>query len=527
MHSRKLADSAEAHSVLPVPRRRLAVAAALIAILALRLFLHRELYRSGFEAFDGDEFLRIAKAAWWTRDPGVFLDRDQRINWLPLPVYLTGIALRIHWNLLFVPRGLNLAWGIASLALMYFLAKALFGSSRIGLISALLLSVNPAHVWLSSTALSEIPYSALLLAFLLCFTLHRQGKGPLALALASLSLALANATRYEGWAVSGLFSAFLIAGVAGRTIRRGSSALRSAGELIAAAVPWIFPVAWLVFNHRLAGDAFSFLSTIQAGARPPDPNAGPSFRPFGEAALAIDPALAALAAPAWVFAVLRRREKQATLCYAAFLFLPLAAFLLLQGGVMNSPTVYIRYLASFFFIAYPAFAWAIDRGVAFLGRRPAVRFCALAAVLGAVGAYQVPRIFSSPYVQNSAGLKVGAKIAELRRKAGESARALVESPADNNRFKVWKAFAILVGVDDAFTSRLIWLGDVRTRFSLEQSDLDDLKGFLQRRRVGYIAVKSPALREAAENRLRLEAEIAIDGYYFYPCPDAGCGAPEP
>ena len=512
--------------VSPISRRRLAVTAALIAIVALRLLLQRELYRSGFEVIEGDEFLRTVKAAWWTRDPGLFLHRDQLINWLPLPICLTGIALKIHWNILFVPRGINVVLGAASLALMYFLARSLFDSPRAGLISALLLAVNPAHVWLSSTGLSEILYSALLLAFLLCFTLHLQRNDPLSLVLASLFLALANATRYEGWAVSGVFSAFLVAGSARRTIRIRSFSARAAGELAAAGLPWIFPAAWLIFNHHLTGKSVSFISNITAGVALADHL--PTYGPYVQAALTIDPWLAFLGIPAWIFVLFHRSAGRAARGYAALLFLPMAAVVVLRGGgAMAWPTVYIRYLSTFFFLAYPALAWTLDWGTGCFFRNPAVRGGVLGAGLILIVVAQAHRIFRFHDLHPPAGVKVGEMIARIRASAScpDSGRFLIEDPGEEEPGAGWQIFAIMVGSGDAFSSGLIWHREKTARFSLKQSNIAELNNYLKRREVRYIAVKSPALRGAAESRLGLKPEKDIGGYFFYPCPASGDPSP--
>src|SRR4030065_154798 len=74
-----------------------------------------------------------------------------------------------------------------------------FGRRKAGLISALLLSVNPAHIWLSGAPLTEMPNAMLVLAAIYAFSLYLKSSKRSCLFTAACILAVANGFRFGAW----------------------------------------------------------------------------------------------------------------------------------------------------------------------------------------------------------------------------------------------------------------------------------------------------------------------------------------
>jgi len=192
------------------------VSGVLVLILIGRLALHVLLYRSGFMALTADDFGRIVVAGQWAQQPHAIWQGP----WLPLHTYVFGSLLRLDWDLLYLPRVISIGVGLGAIVLMYQLAARLFGRPLIGLLSAFLLAVNPVHLWLSSTPLTEGPYILLVLGAMSSMALDLEEHKPNRLYLSAVLLAFAGGIRFEGWLVSAAFSIWVL----GRTLllrRRG------------------------------------------------------------------------------------------------------------------------------------------------------------------------------------------------------------------------------------------------------------------------------------------------------------------
>lgn len=118
-------------------------------ILLGRILIHILLYQSGFNVLTADDFGRIIIAAHWARSPEPMLGG----YWLPFHTYLFGALFWMIWDLLWTPRIVAIIFGLVSIVVMFLLTEELTHNRRLGVIAAILLAINPAHIWLSSTPL--------------------------------------------------------------------------------------------------------------------------------------------------------------------------------------------------------------------------------------------------------------------------------------------------------------------------------------------------------------------------------------
>ncbi len=94
-------------------RNKLLIPIGLVSLVSGRLFLQVMLYRFGFMSLSADEFGRTVLAARWARDPHAVWSGV----WLPFHMYLFGAALRLKWEMLYVPRIIVTVFGFISMTL--------------------------------------------------------------------------------------------------------------------------------------------------------------------------------------------------------------------------------------------------------------------------------------------------------------------------------------------------------------------------------------------------------------------------
>jgi len=330
----------------------------IILLLIARLGLQVLLYRSGFRALTADEFGRMVLAAKWAQGPHMVWHGV----WLPFHMYMFGTLLWLKWDLLHVPRAIVVLLGLISIVLMYQLASKLFESRKIGLVSAILLAVNPVHTWLSSTPLTEMLNTSLVLAFILNITQYLRSKKQLCLYVSAFMLALANGVRYESWMYSIVFSLYLIGDGVLQFWRKNPNIKQSLTFIATAFVPWMFPVAWIFGNYIETGDPLYFATETEL-YKLTQYGANSSYNSYLQTFLKIDPYATVLSVVGLVACLLSHRKSSAVKWYVAIAFIPFFLFAYLHEGQIEPLGNYLRYLAPFIFITYPAVAFLIDLAI--------------------------------------------------------------------------------------------------------------------------------------------------------------------
>lgn len=486
----------------------LGVSFLLIARLGLQAFL----YHSGFESLTADEFAWTVLAARWAQSPYAAWSG----RWLPFQMYVLGIALRLRWDLFYIPRAIVISLGVVSIVLMYQLASRLFESRKTGLVSAVLLAVNPVHAWLSSTPLAEMPQMTLVLASMLSLVLYLKSKKKQYIYVSAFALALASGFRYESWMFSIVFSFYLI-GEGILQLWRKEADVKGALTLITAAfIPWMFPVAWILGNYIEMGDPLYFITakklyklTWYGPSR--------SYIYYLQTFLKIDPYVTIFGILGLVICLLYYRQSRPIQWYVATAVIPFSVFAYLHGGQIEPPGNFFRYLAPFIFIVYPAFAWLINSAVEHITRSDSARSALLAMVVLVIAITQIHTTFQFTNDPAADGLRVGKRIMVLREEHPELSQrpVLIE-------LSYWQYLAMHTGANDI--SLLVYDRELdferRQTTSLLLSDLDAVRRCLALYDISYIVVRAPELKGVVEQNLGILPSEEVNHYYFYQVPHA-------
>ncbi len=483
---------------------------ALLALfLAARILLQVWLYRVGFISLTADEFSRTVIAARWAESPYLFWSGV----WLPIQTYIYGIGLRLAYDLVATPRILTIVFGLASIVLMFLVSLELMENAAIALVSAILLGINPLHIWLSSTPLTEILHTALILACVWGFLRFWRTQALGYLCLSSALLALANGVRFEAWMVSLIFSVTLGFWWLKRLPSRQAQAPRAWHLLAAASLPWFFPLAWMVGSYRASGNPLDFMAAIRS-YKLTFYGATHSYRNYLSALLRIDP-FATVLFPLGAIAALWRSNSRRSGWYAALVVLPAAIFIGLHGGQTEPPGNYVRYMAPFLFLFYPFIAWLLVKAAGRLPARAAWQIAGLALSLVIIAFFQIRTAFHFVDDPAASGLAVGSYLKDLRltQPASENLPALIE-------VSYWQYLAIQVGANDV--DSILFDRKMGAQYRQAPSEIDAnpqaLKDCIAHFQIAYIIVKSASLTSFLQDRLGLSPGQKVNGYTFYAVP---------
>ncbi len=481
-----------------------------LAILVIgRIMLQLALYQSGFEALTADDFGRVVVAANWAQQPYMLWKGP----WLPFHMYLIGTLLRLDWEVLLVPRAVVFVFGSLSMLAMYGLTQALTGSRRAAFISALLLAVNPAHIWLSSIPLSEIMHVTLLLTFFWAgVVLIEAERGDAFRFVTAALLGIGNTIRFEAWLVSTVFSLYLL-GSAALPIRRGRlDRAQIMSTMIALFLIWAFPLAWIIGNYLETGDPLYFLTINRAYDRTwygPDRSYGAYFATM----FRLDPYATVFAVPAIAIGLWRAKQSPSLRWFIGLTVTPFLLYVLLQRGQIQPPGNYIRYLAPFLFLVYPLIAWLGD----WLARRlpPSVPASVIVALaLTALGATQLQRAFQFVNDPAAEGLRVGHYIRTLREAQPEELTRPVLIELSHYQY-----LAMHVGANDLeglIYDRPLDLERLNGTPSTLSGNADLLRRCIASYQPSYIVVRSADLRELVQATLQTQPLVEINGYLIFP-----------
>jgi hypothetical protein len=228
-------------------RRQTALASGLLAALfPLLALLWRRTVASPFFALSADDFHRSLYA--WEVTRGHLVPSNL---WPPLQFWLAALLLQIDPRPLTVLWLLNLAAATGALVCLALLARTL-GLGRAAPLAVLLAASMPWYVWLSLSGLVEpLFFLAVLLAYLGVARWQRDGSAGWLWA-AALGLLAAGMLRFDAWGHALAFSL----GLAWRWWRAGPA--RRHTWLLAAGLPWLFPLAWMAWQALAFGSPFYF-----------------------------------------------------------------------------------------------------------------------------------------------------------------------------------------------------------------------------------------------------------------------------
>lgn len=481
----------------------------LAALLVFRVVLQIAIWRFGYVALTADDFGRVVAAAIWALDPHLMNSGA----WLPAPTYLWGLLLGVWWNLDWAPRLLSVLLGLLSIVLTYGLTGRLFQNRTTALVASALLALNPAHVWLSSTALTEIPYFVCILGVTLGVLYFLETSNYRALLAASLLLLAANGSRFEGWMFSIVYSLFLTTYWLYQAYKAGGMRLRLLPILALAALPWAFPIYWTVSDYLVYHTWLSFMDVVTSW-KSTYYGTQHSFRYYWDTFIRLDRLgivflLAAL--PALIVATLAQKPRRWTwIWYETALIGPFLIYCILHRGQIEPPGNFIRYLAPFMFMMYPALAAV---AVKWMGKiqAKAVRTGLAAGFLIVFLFIQLQGVFVFNNEPSVGGYWVGKQIQELRRAHPELSDrpVLVE-------LGYWDYVGVHVGANDLMQIHYDRILDIYKRPGtlIDPQQPEQIRSCLLEGGYSYMVVKDKALRDSAES-LGLQAEAEVSGYGFY------------
>ena len=197
----------------------------------------------------GDALARAAMTAEWLQHPGLRLNFEP---WLPMHFWLMGAIGALVRDPELGARVLSLVLGIASLAVLWALARVVYGESPATL-SLLVFSLYSLHIGYSTTSSSEVPYLFFMLAGLLGFFVYRSSSSWAALSAGAIALGISAGMRYEAWVC--IFALFLIILFSpSRHLAGGFWQLRHVREVfLFGALAGAWPLFWVLYQWKALG----------------------------------------------------------------------------------------------------------------------------------------------------------------------------------------------------------------------------------------------------------------------------------
>ncbi|MFC2042746.1 hypothetical protein ACFLUA_01155 [Chloroflexota bacterium] len=484
---------------------------ALALILVARIVLHILLYKSGFESLSADEFGRIVRAAHWTQN----LHLIWYGPWLPFHTYLFGTALRIVWDLLYVPRMIAVLFGLVSIVLMYFYASRIFKNTKVGLVGALLLAVNPAHIWLSSVPLTEIIHTALILAVMLLFINYLRTGRLVTLFLSTLLLSIANGFRFEAWMFTVVYSLYLGFLAISKFFSKESSLNQVVLILGAAALPWIFPIVWIVSDFSHTGQILHFMSSVKTYKLKWYGDTR-SYFSYWRTFISLDSFSTVAGVIGLVYSTYKYWCSKAVKYAALMAVIPFLLFVGTHAGQIEPLANYIRYLASFQFLLIPFAAFLLlDLTMKIIHTRKYQTY-SIALLLIAYSITQIHAAFNFQYYPgkdpSSQGLLPGLQLKSMR----EANADLAQRPI-LLELSYWEYLAFHVGANDISTI----LYDREFGFlnrgskSIISENFKALQYCILSHNIGLIVVKSPELKDTIRFELQVQPFEEFNGYAFF------------
>lgn len=234
----------------------------------------------GFSAVSDDDYARVVIAEDFARAPK--LD-PSGTSWLPLPFWITGLAMMVFGRSLEVARGVSIGLGILSALLVFVAARWITEDRRASLAGAVAAAIFPWSARLGVATVPELPAASLALlgaAALVppaptgwpALSLERDERSlppPGRMLIGGAALVGSTLSRYDAWPIAAAFSIaalyFAARGlVAQPAVDRARATLL---RVLAAALALAGPLAWIAWNHHAHGSALHFLERVAAYRR--------------------------------------------------------------------------------------------------------------------------------------------------------------------------------------------------------------------------------------------------------------------
>jgi hypothetical protein len=237
----------------------------------------------GFSAVSDDDYARVVIAEEFARAPK--LD-PSGTSWLPLPFWITGLAMRLFGRSLEVARGVSIGLGILSALLVLVAARWITEDRRASLAGAIAAAIFPWSARLGVATVPELPAAALALLGAAALVppapagwpalsleagepRERSLPPPGRMLIGGAALAGSTLSRYDAWPIAAAFSiAAIYLAIRGFFTSKAPDRIRPAlARILAAALALAGPLAWIAWNHHAHGSALHFLERVAAYRR--------------------------------------------------------------------------------------------------------------------------------------------------------------------------------------------------------------------------------------------------------------------
>jgi dolichyl-phosphate-mannose-protein mannosyltransferase len=200
----------------------------------------------------GDAGARVRLTAQWLQSPTWKVVFDV---YLPGHFWLIGLFDGLCHNVLVAGRCLSLVLGIASIVVVWRLARVLYGA-RAATLSATVFSLFTLHIGYSTTSSSEVPYLFFtLLAMLLFYSATADGNANTwYLAASGISLSIAESIRYEAWVIFAALGIALVACVLFHPTQRWSDWRQIQSVAVFGVTAGAWPAFMMWYSWRTFGN---------------------------------------------------------------------------------------------------------------------------------------------------------------------------------------------------------------------------------------------------------------------------------
>jgi hypothetical protein len=478
-------------------------------LIVVRFALQFSVYAAGFESLTADDFGRVIVAATWADRPAWVSHGTA----LPFHTYVIGSALLLYNDLFLTPRVVVFIAGACSLVLMFLLTQALFQRPLISAIATLLLAVNPAHVWLSSTPLTEILHLTAVLAFL--YLLVRAWNGSFRQQLiTALVIAVATSIRFESWIFAALISMVWISVASYRAWQQRS--LARLGQIFALLlIIWLFPVVWVLGNYLVTGDPLFFVTSNRSfdtywyGNRQ-------DYAPYFSTLLRLDPTSTLLTGLACSLCLYIYRRTPHIGMYIGLIVGTFLIFAVLQRGQVQPDGNYVRYLALFSILPYPIMAWLLVFCAEKVSPQRRFQHGLLAFIVVGLCLWQINSSFRFVNDPAAEGLQAGLQLRTLRAQQPTLPNQPVLIELNHYQY-----VAMHVGANDRAQfvyDRPIDYALLNATPTLLGSDTAQLHACIVRHQLHYIVVRDPALQQLVQSTLAASPSHTMNTYQIYIVP---------
>jgi hypothetical protein len=235
-----------------VSPRRERVVDALVLVVA-KLAIGAWALHQGFSHVSDDDYARTVIAERFAHAPA--LD-PSGTSWLPLPFWVTGVAMRVGGRSLEVARAVAVTLGAASVAAPYVAMRGA-GMPRAPAVAAVAVAMAlPWNAWLGVATVPEGWIGAIVAAAVIA--MPHVGAKPWAAA----GLLAASLSRYEAWPACAVLMLLCVREALRASRPASADRARWQRDVVCALVAGAGPVAWMAWNAHAHGSALHFVARV-------------------------------------------------------------------------------------------------------------------------------------------------------------------------------------------------------------------------------------------------------------------------